>query len=112
MRCARCGGNILTTWDERVCMQCGWRDYAYNPPKPERSAITSVKQIARYAGDYPNPEGLTVEVSVERWGVDGRHESVKGGPQVTPNCPWCQERMTPTSITGSSRQRLKGERRY
>ena len=101
---------MVTTFQDQSCLHCGFVNYAYEPPKPGRSEFTSVKQVARYAGDFPDPEGLTVAVSIDRWGIDGRHE--QSGPKVVAQCPWCAEDMTPIVISGGSRQKQKGERRY
>ncbi|MCI0437684.1 MAG: hypothetical protein L0177_00955 [Chloroflexi bacterium] len=103
--CPRCEAPLMTNYDEAVCPQCGYVDYAYTPG-PARCGSKSIMsaatmQVLRYIGDSPGLSQVLTHVQLQRM-------RNRIGFRVT--CPFCSRQMTQSSLSGRRRERR--EERY
>ena len=99
--CPRCEDMLVLTYDEPVCLSCGYHDYQSAPPTyfgRNRSLLSSAtKFVVRYAGDAPSLMDVTTRVQAIRVGNRLAHEV---------QCPFCPDRkiMEQSSLSGKRRE--------
>ena len=93
--CARCPGLVVTQFDDRLCVNCGWRDHSYVPHR--RTNGRSDAMVARYAGAFPL---LRDTVVVCR--RSDKPRVTNNTVLLTPRCPWCGEGMAIVNHGGAS----------
>jgi hypothetical protein len=106
--CPRDGSQLDSIRSEYPsCLQCGYEDYSYTPPKRKRrgnALLGGLSSKLRYIGFSPQLEDLTLEVHVKR------DNSAKMGILTVPTCPWDGRAMKVAPMGGKRRNR--NERTY
>ena len=101
--CPRCDADLLKTYDEPQCLQCGYVDYLYTPPQRRVQGLVSsaTRLVLRYVGEFSGLQQTLTNVELKR--VNNR--AVMG---VT--CPFCTQPMDQSPPSGGKRQST--EKRY
>ena len=99
MYCPRCETTLSVSYEESLCMVCGYADYDYVSPNAKnghQSMISSgTRYVLRYVGDFPSLADTLTHVKLKRL----RNRVVYG---VT--CPFCSGAMEQSSLSGKRRE--------
>jgi hypothetical protein len=99
MYCPRCETTLSVSYEESLCMVCGYADYDYVSPNAKnghQSMISSgTRYVLRYVGDFPSLSDTLTHVKLKRL----RNRVVYG---VT--CPFCSGAMEQSSLSGKRRE--------
>jgi len=97
--CPRCDSRLRFNYDEPICLQCGYVNYAYSAPDQIRRKTNlmsaGTRSVLRYVGESsPLSETLT-HVKLVRL----RNRVVYGV-----RCPFCGQAMSQSSLSGKRRE--------
>ena len=101
--CPRCSASLILSYDDPECLRCGYVDYSYTPPAPKvRDNLMSqaTRFVFRYIGDSPRLSETLTHARLERV----RNKVVYGV-----ECPFCENMMEQSSLSGKRRE-LREER--
>ena len=102
--CPRCEAQLVTNYDERGCVQCGYKDYQYISPyaATARKGIinSATRDVLRYVGDYPTLADTLTYVRLQR---------MRNGIVYRVRCPFCGGAMSQSSLWGE-RRKMREER--
>ena len=97
--CPRCSHGLSNGRDEPFCVRCGYVDYnaASKAQLRERTTLLGqgTRYVLRYVGNYPYLTDTLCQVRV----LQARNHT-----QYGVNCPFCQQGMTRTSLSGKRRE--------
>lgn len=96
--CPRCEASMIIAYEDPQCLQCGFVDYSYaQPAKLNKNNLMSqaTRFVFRYIGDSPNlSEKLT----------HARLERVRNKVVHSVTCPFCENLMEQSSLSGKRRE--------
>lgn len=104
MTCPRCNNDLTSTYEEPMCIICGFVDYSYTQQASNTSqgVINSATQyVLRYIGSSPHLKETLVSARLRRL----RHRIVH-----ELDCPFCSSTMKQTQLSG--KRRNPKEQRY
>ena len=97
--CPRCDARLRISYDEPICLQCGYVNYHYTPTNGVRKASSlmtaGTRSVLRYVGDSPALAETLTQVRLVRLRNRGVYEV---------NCPFCDGTMEQSSLSGKRRE--------
>ena len=97
--CPRCQSGLCVSYDESLCMVCGYVDYEYVSPNGNnghRSMISSgTRYVLRYVGDFPTLTETLTHVQLKR---------LRNRVVYSVTCPFCGDEMEQSSLSGKRRE--------
>ena len=102
--CPRCSASMIIAYEDPQCLQCGYVDYSYAPQPDKKNKDNLMARAApsvfRYIGDSPNLSETLTYVHLER---------VRNKVVYSVTCPFCENIMEQSSLSGKRRE-LREER--
>ena len=101
MICPRCDTRLIITYDEPVCLRCGFVNYFYVPiQQPTRTREQNLisagtRAVLRYVGEFPSLQNTLTYVRAQR---------VRNRVAYEVTCPFCGGTMTQSSLSGKRRE--------
>ena len=106
MVCPRCEAPLRITHEEPECLHCGYVDYHYTARAvgaDKKSILSSATRYGiRYLGTFPALTDLTAHVHIER---------VRNFVVHRVKCPFCNNQMIRSSVSGNREGVQKGRYR-
>ena len=96
--CARCDTMLSVSYEESLCMVCGYVDYNYVSPNgtTSKSMLSSgTRFVLRYVGDFKSLAETLTHVKLQRL----RNRIIYGV-----SCPFCGGSMEQSSLSGKRRE--------
>ena len=98
-RCPRCTTHLSVSYEESVCMVCGFVDYQYESANPKNgggSMISSgTRFVLRYVGDFSSLAEVLTHVKLVR---------LRNRIVFAVSCPFCRGLMEQSSLSGKRRE--------
>ena len=105
LNCPRCAARLFESYEELLCVHCGYTDYSRPTPRPTsatRNALNAATiWIVRYTGNSPNLGNSLMQVRTERSGYCIAYKAT---------CPYCNSSMSQSSRRSSKRIEKRQER--
>ena len=106
--CPRCTTQLVLSYDEPECLNCGYADYAYTEEFPNRDRENLLSSatcyVFRYIGESENLMETLTKVKVVR---------INNRVGFDVNCPFCERIMEESSLSGkrseARERRFKGD---
>ena len=93
--CPRCTTQLVLSYDEPECLNCGYADYAYTEEFPNRDRgnllSSATCYVFRYIGESENLMETLTKVKVVR---------INNRVGFDVNCPFCERIMEESSLSG------------
>ena len=93
--CPRCTTQLVLSYDEPECLNCGYADYAYTEEFPNRDRENLLSSatcyVFRYIGESENLMETLTKVKVVR---------INNRVGFDVNCPFCERIMEESSLSG------------
>ena len=97
--CPRCDSRLRFNYDEPICLQCGYVNYAYTAPDQIRRKTNlmsaGTRSVLRYVGEASTLSDTLTHVKLVRL----RNRVVYGV-----RCPFCRQAMSQSSLSGKRRE--------
>lgn len=98
-KCPRCEAQLRLNYEELVCLQCGFVDYDYVPPRARRKKKTVIsdgtRYVLRYVGDFESLSQTLTQVQLQR---------MRNRVVYSVSCPFCSKPMIQSSLSGKRRE--------